>query len=314
MKRFHLLDAVLNLFEGDGAASGAGDTTASSADAAQGKKSGDLSKVKYGKQDVGTPTEASTTASAPAAGETIDTPEARAKEFDELINGRLKGEFDQKVQALIDRRYAKSKAAEAENVQLRDIASKIAQKYGINDLSDLSKLTAAIDNDDDLYAKAAEENGMTVDQYKHVSELERTKAAYDAMQENDRRERMRQAQVGKWMNEANALKEVYPSFDLKQALSNPAFADLLSRGIDMRMAYEGANHTLLMGQAAATAAQTTEKRVVDNIRAKGKRPAENGTSSNSAPVTVKEDVSKLTKADREEIARRVMNGDRSIKF
>jgi len=55
--------------------------------------------------------------------------------------------------------------------------------------------------------------------------------------------------------------------------------------------------------------QAQEKAVVDNIRARGSRPSENGTSSQSAFI-VKDDVSKLSKEDRRNIAKRVMMGEK----
>ena len=45
-----------------------------------------------------------------------------------------------------------------------------------------------------------------------------------------------------------------------------------------------------------------------NLKAKQSRPAENGTSSKTA-VIVKNDVSKLTRAERAEVARRAMLGE-----
>lgn len=322
----HLLDIVLDLFDGGaagGAGAGAGDggsatgeANGSPAVAAQGKKTGDLSKVRYGKQDAGTPADgkASTTGT-PATGENIK-PDAAAleKEFDALINDRFKDIYTKRTQDMIDRRFAKSKAAEAENATFREIADLLNTKYGVTDDSDFSKLKTAIENDDDLYVRAAEEAGMSVEQYKAFDKLQRKTAAYEAAKANEQRAQQQRAQVNAWVQEADTLKQVYPEFDLKSALENQNFRSALNAGLPMQMIYEGINHTLLMGKAAQNAADETEKRVVDNIRAKGKRPAENGTNSNSAPVTVKDDVSKLTKADREEIARRVMNGDRTIHF
>ena len=51
-----------------------------------------------------------------------------------------------------------------------------------------------------------------------------------------------------------------------------------------------------------------EQLVTDNIRAKGSRPLENGTSQQGAFI-VKNDVNALTKEDRAEIARRVRRGE-----
>jgi hypothetical protein len=49
--------------------------------------------------------------------------------------------------------------------------------------------------------------------------------------------------------------------------------------------------------------------VTQNIRAKGARPAENGTSQRAA-ATIKSDPSKLTLDDFEEISRRLARGEK----
>ena len=52
-----------------------------------------------------------------------------------------------------------------------------------------------------------------------------------------------------------------------------------------------------------------EQKLTNKIIAQGQRPTENGISSQSATV-VKSDVSQLTKADRDEIRRRVARGEK----
>ena len=64
----------------------------------------------------------------------------------------------------------------------------------------------------------------------------------------------------------------------------------------------------LQADAMQTAASRTEQAVVNNIRAKGLRPAEAGTSSQST-FTVKRHASQLTKADREEAIARSLRGE-----
>ena len=64
----------------------------------------------------------------------------------------------------------------------------------------------------------------------------------------------------------------------------------------------------LMGGALKYAVDKTKAQVADNIRARAMRPLEGAVNGAAAAVTVKSDVRKLTKADREEIARQVMKG------
>ena len=63
-----------------------------------------------------------------------------------------------------------------------------------------------------------------------------------------------------------------------------------------------------MADATRQTAALTEKAVVDSVRAKGARPAENGAAPRSAFV-VKSDVNKLTKEDRATIALKAMRGE-----
>lgn len=84
---------------------------------------------------------------------------------------------------------------------------------------------------------------------------------------------------------------------------------MLRAGVPVRHAYEVVHMEEIKAGVAQLTAQATEKQVVDGIRARGARPQENGTTSQSA-FTVKDDVSKLSKKDRAEIARRAMMGEK----
>jgi hypothetical protein len=56
------------------------------------------------------------------------------------------------------------------------------------------------------------------------------------------------------------------------------------------------------------AAKAAEKQVTANVRARGSRPAENGTNSQGA-FTIKNDPSKWSKKDRAEVVRRAQRGE-----
>ena len=271
-------------------------------DAAGQGNTGDLSAVKYGKQasDAAEPKAAENPAEA-------ETPEARAKRFEDLVNGEFKDLYTQRTQEMIDRRFAKSKAIENEAAALRDIASLLNEKYGISeDTADYSKLKQAIETDDDIWAAKAEAEGLTVDQYKEFSKLQRQNAAYEAARQNDIKAELQRQRTAAWAKEAQDLKARYPSFDLKYEIEHtPGFIQALEAGAPMEILYTGAHYEELQ----AAAAKQAEQKVVSNIRAKGQRPTEAGTAS-SAAATVKTDPSKLTLKDYEEIQRRVRNGER----
>lgn len=303
----------LRLFDGEGAgaapadAGATGDTNGSPAAAGQGK-SGDLSKVVYGRSP-----------DAPAAGGKANdgaaaaegTLEARQQEFDELVNGKYKDIYTQRTQEMIDRRFAKAKTAEAQNEKLRALADTLSQAYGItDDDGDYSKLTEAINNDDNIWSIAADEAGMSTAQYREFMRYKmEAQRAQESQQELVRQQQSRE-KAEAWFQEAQSLRAKFPGFDLRAELADPNFVAAISApGMTLEMAYKAKHFDELMNGTIQAASAATEKRVTQNIRAKGARPAENGTSQRAA-ATIKSDPSKLTLEDFEEISRRLARGEK----
>jgi hypothetical protein len=114
------------------------------------------------------------------------------------------------------------------------------------------------------------------------------------------------------MEQAESAKSVYPSFDLRTEMQNPQFVNLLRSNVDVKTAFEVLHKDEIIPAAMQYTAKTVEQKLTNKIIANGARPAENGNSSQSATV-VKSDVSQLSKADREEIIRRVQRGEK-IRF
>ena len=114
------------------------------------------------------------------------------------------------------------------------------------------------------------------------------------------------AQAEEWLREANALRERYPDFELRAELEDPAFVAAIQAGVPMELLYRGRHFDRLLSEAAKTA----EENVVQSIRAKGGRPAENGACADNSPILTKSDPSQLTLREFEQIARRVSRGER----
>ena len=96
-------------------------------------------------------------------------------------------------------------------------------------------------------------------------------------------------------------------------MQNKDFFGLLTRGIDVKTAYQVIHQDEIVQSAISTATQRTaqavQQQTVNNIRSKGLRPDESAGSS-QAGFTFKADPHKWTKADREEIAKRVARGEK----
>lgn len=120
------------------------------------------------------------------------------------------------------------------------------------------------------------------------------------------------AQVEHWQSQAEALKQRYPNFSLREALADPRFARLLLGGAEMEAAYEVLNKDKLLPQTMAYTARLVEQKLAAGLRSRDNRPAENGTAGMAAAV-VRQDVSQMTPADRAQIIRRVQKGEK-IRF
>lgn len=341
MKSENLLNIRLDLFDGGAAAGGDGDGAAAPAsqngDGAKGGsqaapgstrrgKSGEFQNVLFGKQSApaaageGGGQEGQQQSSVagsdkdkqPGVTTTSDTLEARRKAFQDLVNSEeYKDIYTEETQRIINRRFRETQNLEQQVARNQPLIDMLMQRYKISD-GDIGKLTAAIENDDAYWSEAAEEAGMSVEQYKQFQKLQRENAALMRDQQQRRSQQAAQQQLQKWYGEAEQVKGVYPSFDLNAEVKNRQFISMLKSGVPMQHAYEVVHLDDIKAGVAKMQAKATERQVVDGIRAKGARPQENGTTSQSA-FTVKDDVGKLTKAERAEIARRVARGE-IIKF
>lgn len=312
---FRLLD--LQLFaDGTGAAggdTGAGGATGAEATAAvsqtKGVKSNPLADVVYGKT---TATEdgaqtADVQGSSTNQAETVPAVDRNA-EFEKLIKGEYKDLYDAKVQGIVKNRLKGSQEKNDKYDALVPTLEMLGKKYGV-DPTDIQALTKAIEEDDSYYEEEALEKGVTVEHLKFSKKLEKENAELKRqMQEQEARENGAKL-YARWMDEANAAKAVYPGFDLKAEMQNQQFVDLLRANVDVRTAYEVIHKDEIIPAAMQFTAQAVEKKLTNNIIAGGRRPAENGTSSQSA-VRTKSDVSTLTKDDIAEISRRVARGER----
>lgn len=285
---------------GTGAEGTTGATVVAAAPQTKGVKN-PLADVQYGKQAEVQTANAQT-------GSVVETPD-RNKEFDKLIKGEYKDLYDAKVQDTIQKRLKSTKETVDKYEALTPTLEMLAKKYGVES-GDIEALNKAIEEDDSYYEEEAMEKGVSVQQLKEIRKMERENAELKRqMQEQTTRDKANQL-YAKWMNEAESLKGIYPSFDLATEMQNPRFLDLLrSPNIDVRTAYEVTHKDDIISDAMRFTAKTVEQKLANKVIANGARPIENGISSQSASLT-KSDVSQLTKADRQEIMRRVARGEK----
>lgn len=296
----------LKLFDGEGASPAAaggeasGDENGNVSAAGRQRAKNPLASVQYGKEAEGEEEEA-------AAPEEADNEETEEPEsFDSLIQGKYKKDFESRVQQVINRRFRETKELEAVRAKTEPILEILAEKYGL-DLSDLDGIHKAMEGDDALYEQAAMDHGMTTDQYRELSNVRAENRRLRERQEEALRRQRAGERIAQLRNECESLRGIYPNIDFDEEMQNPAVTRLLSANLDFRTAFEAAHMHDIMQGTIRYAVQKTREDTARNIRTRQARPAEEGSGSRVSPPA-KRDVSKLTKADRAEIARRAAAG------
>lgn len=327
---FKLLDIDLRLF--DGAAGAAGDGSAAQGDAGALPKaetkasrgssrrgaSADLSNIVFGSEDEASPAAENTdsVAGSQDAGSvntsgvetTSDTLEARRAAFEELISGEYKDLYDEKFQKALNRRFKETRGLESTIEAQKPVIDMLMQRYNITD-GNMAKLQSAIEQDKTYWEAAAEEAGLTVEQYQAQQKMARENAELKARIQRQQGIQQAQQQLSAWQQEAAQVKKLYPSFDFNAELRNKAFTDLLKARVPVQHAYELIHMDEIKNATARSAAETAGKQMIAKVKSNSARPLENGTSSQSAAI-VKNDVHNLTREERAEAARRAQRGEK----
>lgn len=283
---------------GTGADGATGVTGADAASQDKGDKNS-LADVKYGIQRESAPAAEVQEEAAPAD---------RSAEFEELIRGEFKDQYNKKVQDTIQKRLKGTQETVDKFNSMTPMLEMLSRKYGV-DATDIAALSKAIEEDDSYYEDEAMEKGVTVQQLKEIRKMEKENAELKRqMQEKANKENASKLYAA-WMDQSEKAKAVYPSFDLNAEMQNPQFVNLLKSNVDVRTAYEVIHKDEIIPAAMQFTAQQTKSKLAKSIASGTARPAENGISSQSA-ARVKSDVSQLSKADRDEIYRRAQRGEK----
>lgn len=296
---------------GNGGNGGEGTGVTAEAAAPQGKKGvkNPLADVRYGIQEEEVPA-AEVQQQKDEKQEPKGEPD-REKEFEKLIKGQYKDLYDKSMQDILRQRLKGTKETADRLSALTPALELLGKKYGV-DPANAEALSRAIGEDNSFYEEEAVKHGMDVDTYRQLRQMEAENARVRGMLARQEQLQQAQQQYARWERQAEEAKLTYPGLDLKQECRNDKFMELLKAGVDVGSAYLVLHKDDIIPAAMQHAAKTVSEKLSGKLMAGSNRPSENGTGASGAVIT-KTDVSKLTKADREEIRRRVARGEK-IRF
>lgn len=206
------------------------------------------------------------------------------EEFANLINGRFKEQFTRKTQAIIDKRFKQTKELQEYKERVSPVVQSLMEKYGVEDGNE-GNLLDFIKEKEKTSVNTPSENEVVSERGKNLC-----------------------GKISSWVKQSEDVKNTYPDFDLRKELrESKLFSQLLLGGVPLKAAYETVHKDEILSGAMAYTADKVREQVVKGIEAKGRRPIENGVSSESAVVT-SVDVNSLTSQDILKILKQVENG------
>ena len=216
-------------------------------------------------------------------------------------------EYNKEIQAIVQSRLRTAKNAEETLSKMAPALEVLARKHGLDPSNpDYEALAKAINDDDAYYEDKALEMGVSVEAAKRIDQQERDTARQQKEEARNLEEQKIQNHFRSLEQQGEALKKVFPKFDLRTELQNPVFARMTSPnvGVSVEDAYHAIHRKEIMSAGMQVTAQQTAQKISNAIQAGSRRPDENGTSGQSASVTTF-DYSKASKEQREALKRQI---------
>lgn len=230
------------------------------------------------------------------------------KEFDTLIKGKYKEQFNARQQKAIKSRFQESEATKAELQAAAKLKDTIALRYGLENAS-TDDIIAAVQKDESFLEEAAAKAGLSTAQYRSLATMQQRAVNAERALEEEHKAKLREDFSRKLQNDISACQKVFPDFDFEtECAENEQFKQLVKSGVDMTKAYKFVHMDELMADGMAMAAhkgaENTAKAVKNNLR----RPNEAGASGQAA-VTIAVDFSKMSDEEFRTYQEKLMAGE-----
>ena len=217
-------------------------------------------------------------------------------------------EYNKQMQSVVQSRLKNAKTAEESMAKLAPALEVLARRHGLDaENMDYEALAKAINDDDAYYEDKALEMGVSLDTAKRIDQQERDHARQQREEARNLEEQKLRSHFMRLEQQGEALKQVFPNFDLRTELQNPVFARMVAPGtgiMSVEDAYHAVHRKEIEAAQSQVIAQRTAEKISNAIQAGSRRPDENGTSGQSPSVTTF-DYSKASREQREALKREI---------
>ena len=240
-------------------------------------------------ETVANKSEATNEQSAPAENNPSEETQANAParmSWDEIM---ADPEYNKQMQSVVQSRLRSAKVAEENLTKLTPALELLARKHNLDPTKmDYDALAKAINEDSSYYEDKALEMGVPVETAMKIDQKERNDAREKAIETRTLQEQTFQQHIQSLEQQGEALKKVFPSFDLRKELQNPAFARMTAPGkgiMSVEDAYRAVHRKEIDALSMQVVAQKTAQKISNAIQAGSRRPDEAGISSQASSVT-----------------------------
>lgn len=236
------------------------------------------------------------------------------KEDYAAVKQRYHSEIGKDIEKAVLSRHRDYKDLEARAQESERLLARLAEnKYGLlpgdNGRLDLNAVRTAMDEDDDLYAKLADELGTSVEFAKQrAKDKEKIRTLEAERKQRDDRDFYQNVQ-----RQAEEAKKLYPSLNLMDELDNPDFARLIRNHVPVETAYFCVHRAELTAGAIQHASDLAKQQAAETILAGQRRPVENALTPTASTATTRIlDPKTLTPQQRADLKRRVGRGEKIV--
>ena len=237
------------------------------------------------------------------------TEPASRMSWDEII---ADPEYNKQMQAVVQSRLRNAKGAEEILGKLAPALELLARQHNLDPANiDYDKLSKAISDDESFYEDKALEMGVNIETAKKLDQKERDDARQQREQARTLEQQKFQQHIVKLEQQGEAMKKLFPNFDLRTELQNPAFARMTSPnvGISVEDAYYAVHRNEIQTAAMQVTAQKTAQKISNAIQSGSRRPDEAGTSGQAPSVTTF-DYRSMSREQREALKNRIRSGEK----